>query len=138
MHPSRYSFFGKGWYILFLALYLSQARSSRKQGGSILYERSDAHGCFAIYFFNPCLRVLAAWDKYWILSFTGVGVMCVFGDGCIAEKLLHFCPPMYDSKGLCPSCLLKIGAVCTNAKRKFSTHTKFTAVRRKMSFLILL
>ena len=44
--------------------YLSQARSTRKQGGSILYERSDAHRCFAIYFFNPCLRVLVAWDKY--------------------------------------------------------------------------
>ena len=44
--------------------YLSQARSTRKQGGFILYERSDAHRCFAIYFFNPCLRVLLAWDKY--------------------------------------------------------------------------
>ena len=32
--------------------------------GIYLYERSDPHGCFAIYFFNPCLRVLLAWDKY--------------------------------------------------------------------------
>jgi len=44
--------------------YLSQARSTRKQGGPILYERSDAHRCFATYLFNPCLRVLVAWDKY--------------------------------------------------------------------------
>jgi len=50
--------------------YLSQARSTRKQGGSVLYERLDAHRCFAIYFFNPCLRVLVAWDKYLYCRFS--------------------------------------------------------------------
>jgi len=35
-----------------------------KIGGDHLYGRSDTHRCFAIYFFNPCFRVLMAWDKY--------------------------------------------------------------------------
>ena len=35
-----------------------------KMGGDHLYGRSDAHRCFVIYFFNPCFRVLMAWDKY--------------------------------------------------------------------------
>ena len=36
--------------------------------GDHLYGGTDTHGCFAIYsykyFFNPCFRVLMAWDKY--------------------------------------------------------------------------
>jgi len=44
--------------------YLSQERSARKLGHSILYECSDVHRCFAIYIFNLCLWVLVAWDKY--------------------------------------------------------------------------
>ena len=35
-----------------------------KMGGDHLYGRSDTHRCFNIYFFNPCFRVLMAWDKY--------------------------------------------------------------------------
>ena len=35
-----------------------------KMGGDHLYGRSDTHRCFPIYFFNPCFRVLMAWDKY--------------------------------------------------------------------------
>ena len=33
--------------------------------GDHLYGGTDTHGCFAIYFFNPCFRVLMAWDKYY-------------------------------------------------------------------------
>ena len=43
--------------------YSSQARSIRKQRGSISYERSGTHRCFAIYIFNPCLRAFLTWDK---------------------------------------------------------------------------
>ena len=35
-----------------------------KQQEYILYWRSDTYRCFAIYFFNPCFRVLMAWDKH--------------------------------------------------------------------------
>jgi len=35
-----------------------------KMKGDHLYGGTDTHGCFAIYFFNPCFRVLMAWDKY--------------------------------------------------------------------------
>jgi len=35
-----------------------------KMKGNHLYGGTDTHGCFAIYFFNPCFRVLMAWDKY--------------------------------------------------------------------------
>jgi len=45
-------------------LYSSQARSTRKQGGSILYERSDNCRGFIIQKSNPCFRVLLAWDEY--------------------------------------------------------------------------
>ena len=40
-----------------------------KMKGDHLYGGTDTHGCFAIYFFNPCFRVLMAWDKY-VLSLT--------------------------------------------------------------------
>ena len=36
--------------------------------GDHLYGGTDTHGCFAIYFFNPCFRVLMAWDKYPIIE----------------------------------------------------------------------
>jgi len=39
--------------------------------GDHLYGGTDMHGCFAIYFFNPCFRVLMAWDKYHQSQFTG-------------------------------------------------------------------
>jgi len=25
----------------------------------------------------------------------GVGVMLLFGDGCVVRKLMHLCPPLY-------------------------------------------
>ena len=31
-----------------------------KMEGDHLYGGADTHGCFAIYFFNPCFRVLMA------------------------------------------------------------------------------
>ena len=34
-----------------------------KMGEDILYWRSDTHRAFTIYFFNPCFRILVAWDK---------------------------------------------------------------------------
>jgi len=37
---------------------LFQAKGSRKRGGGTLYPPSDKHGIFAIYFLNPCFRVL--------------------------------------------------------------------------------
>ena len=44
--------------------YSSQARSTRKQGGLILFERSDNCRGFIIQKSNPCFRVLVAWDEY--------------------------------------------------------------------------
>jgi len=35
-----------------------------KMKGDHLYGGTGTHGCFAIYFFNPCFRVLMAWGKY--------------------------------------------------------------------------
>jgi len=43
--------------------YSSPSRSTRKQGGYILYGRSDTHRHFAIYVFNPCFRVLHEGDE---------------------------------------------------------------------------
>jgi len=34
-----------------------------KMEGDHLHGCTDRHGCFAIYFFNPCFRVLIVWDK---------------------------------------------------------------------------
>jgi len=45
-------------------IYSSPSRSTRKQGGYILYGRSDTHRHFAIYVFNPCFRVLHEGDEY--------------------------------------------------------------------------
>ena len=42
-----------------------------KMEGDHSYGGTDTHGCFAIYFFNPCFRVLMAWDKY----HTGAGTL---------------------------------------------------------------
>ena len=36
--------------------------------GDHLYGRTDMHGCFAIYFLNPCFRVLMACDKYTVFE----------------------------------------------------------------------
>jgi len=44
-----------------------------KMEGDHSYGGTDTHGCFAIYFFNPCFRVLMAWDKYLEPSNTGYG-----------------------------------------------------------------
>ena len=45
-----------------------------KMKGDHLYGRTDMHGCIAIpvYFFNPCFRVLMAWDKYLVSSHMAV------------------------------------------------------------------
>jgi len=40
--------------------------------GDHSYGGTDTHGCFAIYFFNPCFRVLMAWDKYDYSTSTGI------------------------------------------------------------------
>ena len=45
--------------------YLSQARSTREwRGTGIFFIAAQVNtDFFAIYFFNPCFRVLLAWDK---------------------------------------------------------------------------
>jgi len=32
--------------------------------GGIISMGANTHRCFAIYFFNPCFRILIAWNKY--------------------------------------------------------------------------
>jgi len=48
-----------GWLLLLLV----PGHKYPKMKGDHLYGGTDTHGCFAIYFFNPCFRVLMAWDK---------------------------------------------------------------------------
>ena len=49
-----------------------------KTGEVYLYKCSDTHRHFAIYFYNPCFRVLITGDEYFILKVydTVAGTIC--------------------------------------------------------------
>ena len=52
-----------------LSSLLVQGHKYPKMKGDHFCGGTDTHGCFAIYFFNPCFRALMAWDKYQAIFF---------------------------------------------------------------------